>query len=119
MAVKIIPSSKAVVLEAGGKKSKQLVSLENSPNSQVTITSVTMLPGAVSEVHTHSVSEQIWVVQAGTAELLLAGEVCHTISSGDVVITPPGTQHGIRNSGKEIFSYLSITAPPEDMRKYY
>lgn len=117
--VQILPAAKAVVLRNPGKDSVQLLSVDNSPESQVTITSVTMAPGAISERHSHPISEQIWIVQKGTGTLLLENDTSQEIHVGDVVRTPPKTIHGVKNTGSESFEYISITTPPEDMTHFY
>jgi len=117
--VQILPAEKAVVLRNPGKDSVQLLSVENSPESKVTITSVTMAPGAISDRHSHPISEQIWIVQKGTGTLLLDNDSIQEIHAGDVVRTPPKITHGVKNTGSENFEYISITTPPEDMTHFY
>jgi quercetin dioxygenase-like cupin family protein len=117
--VQILPADKAVVLRNPGKDSIQLLSVDNSPESKVTITSVTMAPGAVSDRHSHLISEQIWIVQKGTGTLLLDGGAVQEIHVGDVIRTPPKITHGVKNTGNGSFEYISITTPPEDMTHFY
>jgi hypothetical protein len=63
----------------------------------VTITRVTMETGATSPRHSHPKSEQTWIVEQGTATLLLANEEAAEMRAGDVVRTPPGEdEHGRR-----------------------
>jgi quercetin dioxygenase-like cupin family protein len=59
------------VLIKPGIQSRQLLWPKNSPESQATITQVTMEPGSVSERHAHPRSEQIWIVERGEGVLLL------------------------------------------------
>jgi quercetin dioxygenase-like cupin family protein len=117
--VQIFPADKAVVLRNPGKDSVQLLSVDNAPESKVTITSVTMAPGAVSDRHSHPISEQIWIVQKGTGTLLLDSGAIQEIHAGDVIRTPPKTTHGVKNTGSGSFEYISITTPPEDMTHFY
>jgi hypothetical protein len=48
----------------------------NAPDAQVSITRVVMEPGAISPRHSHPRSEQTWIVESGSATLLLAGGAC-------------------------------------------
>jgi quercetin dioxygenase-like cupin family protein len=60
------------VLTKPGITSEQIVWPKNAPDAQVTITRVTMQPGATSQRHSHPRSEQTWMVEQGSATLLLA-----------------------------------------------
>jgi quercetin dioxygenase-like cupin family protein len=41
------------------------------------------------------------------------------LRAGDVVRTPPGTIHGVANTGSEPFVYLAVTTPPQDFSPAY
>jgi quercetin dioxygenase-like cupin family protein len=109
----------APVLHHPGKQSAQIVWPENSPDAQITMTRVTMEPGAISTRHSHAISEQTWIVEAGSATLLLADNQTEGLRAGDIIRTPAGTIYGIENTGSEPFVYLTVTSPPEDMTKFY
>jgi quercetin dioxygenase-like cupin family protein len=85
----------------------------------VTVTLVTVAPDAGQPRHSHSQSEQVWLVQRGRAELLLAAGATRRIGEGDVVRTPAGETHGLRNIGPEPFVYIAVTTPPVDFRPAY
>ena len=107
------------VLSKPGIQSRQLVWPKNSPESQATITHVTMEPGSVSERHAHARSEQIWIIEHGEGILLLGNEETEVLHAGDIVRTPAGEIHGVANKGKEPFVYLSVTAPSQDFSFAY
>ena len=92
---------------------------DNAPEARVTITRVTMEPGAASARHAHPASEQIWLVEQGSGLLLMADGETDTLRAGDVVRTPPGTIHGVSNTGSERFVYLAVTTPPQDFSAAY
>jgi hypothetical protein len=73
------------VLSNPGVTSVQIVWKGNAPEAQVTITRVTMEPGAVSPRHMHPRSEQTWIVETGAATLLLAGDQTQPVGAGDVI----------------------------------
>jgi quercetin dioxygenase-like cupin family protein len=107
------------VLSNPGVTSVQIVWEGSAPEAQVTITRVTMEPGAVSQRHTHPRSDQTWIVETGAATLLLAGDQTQPVGPGDVIRTPAGETHGVINTGTEPFVYLSVTTPPQDFTPAY
>jgi quercetin dioxygenase-like cupin family protein len=78
-----------------------------------------MQPGATSARHSHPKSEQTWLVESGSATLLLAGEKTEELRAGDVERTPAGEVHGVTNSGSEPFVYLAVTVLPQDFTRAY
>ena len=102
-----------------GVESQQLLFPENSASTRVTITRVTLQPGAKNPPHRHASSEQIWVALAGRGTLLLAEAERRPFAAGDVVRFADGDLHGFENTGSEPFVYLSVTAPPLNFRAAY
>ena len=102
-----------------GVASRQLLYPGNSPSARVTITRVTMEPGAINARHTHPGAEQVWIAVSGSGELLLAGEETALFAQGDVARFAAGDVHGFRNTGTSVFIYLSVTTPPLDFRGAY
>ena len=117
--MEFIPGNEIKVFSNSGVESQQLLFPENSSSSRVTITKVTVAPGAVSPRHHHEASEQIWVALLGTGTLLLGGGESRPIQAGDVVRFADGDIHGIENTGTPPFVYLSVTAPPINFRQAY
>ena len=91
----------------------------NAPDARVTITRVTIEPGAASARHAHAASEQIWLIEQGDALLLMADSQTDRLRAGDVVRTPAGAVHGVANTGAEPFVYLAVTTPPQDFSRAY
>jgi len=119
MAIQRLSTRGVTVLKNPGKLSEQLVWPKNAPGSALTITRVTMDPGAVSSRHAHAQAEQIWIVEAGEGALLLDGGAREALAAGDIVRTPAGDIHGVANTGAELLVYLAITTPPEDFSGRY
>lgn len=107
------------VLKHPGKRSEQLVWPHNAPDALVTITRVTMEPGSISKPHKHLRSEQIWIVERGTGKLLMGNGMQAKLKPGDIIRTPAGDTHGVKNTGNEPLVYLAITTPPEDFTAAY
>ena len=119
MTIQRLKTADAVVLSNPGKRSAQIVWHGNAADAQATITRVTMDPGAVSALHSHPRSEQIWFIEEGEALLLFDDDRAEPLAPGDVVRTPPGDVHGVKNVGSTRFVYLTITCPPENMSSFY
>jgi quercetin dioxygenase-like cupin family protein len=117
--MEFIPRNEIQVLSNSGVESQQLLFPENSSSSRVTITKVTVAPGAVSPRHRHDASEQVWCALAGTATLLLGGGESRPIQAGDVVRFADGEIHGVENTGTLPFVYFSVTSPPINFRQAY
>ena len=103
----------------GGVTSEQLLFPENSQSRRVTITRVTVAPGAKNPPHVHAASEQVWVALRGSGILLLGGAITAPFVEGDVVRFAEGDVHGFENTGSVEFVYLSVTSPPINFRGVY
>jgi quercetin dioxygenase-like cupin family protein len=119
LTIQRLSAADSTILESRGVRSVQIVWPRNAPEALVTITRVTMEPGAASARHAHSASEQIWLIEQGSAELLMDDGRTDALRAGDVVRTPPGTIHGVANTGAEPFIYLAVTTPPQDFTAAY
>ena len=119
VAIEVIAAADQTRLANPGVTSLQLLWPGNSSAAKVTVTRVTIEPGGGQPRHSHPTSEQIWIIESGSAELLLADDRMQNVGAGDVVRTPAGEVHGLHNSGAEPFVYLAITTPPVDFRAAY
>lgn len=117
--MEIIRRGEIQSLVNGGVTSEQLLFPENSKSDRVTITRVTVTPGATSPRHTHATSEQAWVALRGTGTLLLADDTTAPFAEGDVVRFAEGDVHGFENTGAVDFVYFSVTSPPINFRAAY
>jgi quercetin dioxygenase-like cupin family protein len=97
----------STILENGAVRSIQIVWPRNAPKALVTITRVTMEPLATSAGRAHSVNEQIWLVEQGSAQIPMDDGQTDGLRAGDVIRTPARTIHrGINPTNKQ-FVYLS------------
>ena len=119
MTIQRLSTADFTTLQNSGFRSVQIVWPNNAPEARVTITRVTMEPGATSARHLHPLSEQIWLIEQGSASLLMADGQTDGLRAGDVVRTPAGTIHGVTNTGGEPFVYLAVTTPPQDFTPAY
>ena len=119
MRLQRLTASDFTTLQNLGVRSQQLVWPRNAPEARITTTRVTMQPGATTPRHSHPAAEQTWVVEQGTATLLLADGETAPVTAGDVIRTPPGEIHGLTNTGTEPFVYLTATTPPINLAASY
>ena len=117
--MQIIHREQIPTLRNSGVESEQLLFPESSPEAMVTITRVTIPPGATSPRHMHAASEQVWLVISGEGALLLEGNQQTALKEGDVVRTAPGETHGFFNNSDRPFIYISVTTPPVNFRGAY
>lgn len=68
-------------------------------------------PGAKSRPHRHPISEEIYHISAGQGRMMLAGD-WFDIGPGDTVVIPPGTPHGLDNTGTGSLVVLCACSPP-------
>ena len=101
LAIQRLSAADFTTLHNPGFRSVQIVWPNNAPEARVTITRVTMEPGATSARHVHPVSEQIWLIEQGSALLLMDDGQTDGLRAGDVVRTPAGTIHGVTNTSSE------------------
>jgi quercetin dioxygenase-like cupin family protein len=117
--VEIIRRTQVASFANGGVTSEQLLFPENSGSHRVTITRVTIAPGAKNPPHSHAASEQVWVALRGSGVLLLGGATTAPFAEGDVVRFAEGDVHGFENTGSVEFVYFSVTSPPLNFRSAY
>ena len=117
--MEILRKASITTLSNAGVQSEQLLFPENSSSRRVTITRVTLQPGAVNPPHRHAESEQVWVALEGRGTLLLDGGRTEPFAAGDVVRFEEGDLHGFHNAVDAVFIYLSVTSPPVNFRAAY
>ena len=106
------------VLENPGVRSEQIIWPRNAPDAAVTDSG----DDAARRHHAPALASQfrqVWIVEQGAATLLLADDETAPVQAGDVIRTPPGEVHGLTNTGKEPFVYLTATTPPIDLTTSY
>jgi mannose-6-phosphate isomerase-like protein (cupin superfamily) len=65
--------------------------------------------GATSE-HYHRVTEELYLVSAGSGRLVIDGEE-RTIEQGDCALIPPGARHKLFNVGSEPLRVVCACSP--------
>jgi quercetin dioxygenase-like cupin family protein len=106
-------------LSNSGVTSHQLLHTGNSKSERLTISRVTIVPGARNPAHRHAASEQIWIALRGSGRLLLEGGSTMQFAAGDVVRFADNDLHGFENTGDGEFEYIAVTSPPVNFRAAY
>jgi quercetin dioxygenase-like cupin family protein len=117
--MELIRAETVTQLANSGVISRQLLFPENSRSTRITITRVTIQPGARNGAHRHASSEQVWVALRGSGHLLLEDDKTVPFAQGDVVRFEDGELHGFENTSGMEFEYLSVTSPPVSFRAAY
>jgi len=117
--MELIRAETVTQLSNSGVVSRQLLFPENSRSARITITRVTIQPGARNGAHRHASSEQVWVALRGSGHLLLEHDKTLPFAQGDVVRFEDGELHGFENTSSAEFEYLSVTSPPVNFRAAY
>ena len=102
-----------------GVASVQLLSPHNSTSSRLTITRVTVQPGAGQARHSHPASEQIWVAISGSGTLLLADGATRRFSAGRWRDLQTAMCTASRTPAPNPSSHMSMTTPPIDFAYAY
>ena len=117
--MELIRGETVTQLSNSGVVSRQLLFPENSHSTRITITRVTIPPGARNAAHRHATSEQVWVALRGNGHLLLEDGKLLPFAEGDVARFEDGELHGFENTSGAEFEYLSVTSPPLNFRAAY
>jgi len=117
--MQLIKPNEMETLSNPGVASRQLLNPGNCESARVTITRVTVAPGAEQPRHAHRSSEQVWVALRGQGKLLLRDGGTQPFREGEVARFAEGDVHGFLNDSGEPFEYLSVTTPPIDFTYAY
>lgn len=81
-----------------------------APSPALGISLLYVPPGARMDLHQHE-AEEVYVIQSGTGEMLVA-DGSRPVAPGDYVYLPPWSWHGIENTGREMLHVLLALTPP-------
>jgi len=94
-----------------GSEIRELAGVPTGNSANQSLAEATVPPGARTERHFHRRSEEIYLFTAGAGRMALGDEE-RDIRAGDCVVIPPGTPHGLHNTGAEPLVLLCCCAPP-------
>ncbi len=93
-----------------GSTIRELLAHRNSAIRQQSLAEARLSPGQATTPHHHAVTEEIYYILSGAAEMTLGGETRRVVP-GDAIAIPPGSRHTIRNTGTEELVFLCCCAP--------
>ncbi|SDI79382.1 cupin domain-containing protein [Alteribacillus bidgolensis] len=68
-------------------------------------------PGQEVYKHWHTTSDDLWICIQGTGIFYPGDGEEVEITKGDMIISYPGQQHGMRNTGNERFIFVGVAGP--------
>ena len=95
---------------ADGSTIRELLAHRNSAIRQQSLAEARLAAGRATTPHYHEVTEEIYYILKGQAEMTL-GEETRAVGPGDAIAIPPGQRHTIRNTGNEELVFLCTCAP--------
>ena len=67
-------------------------------------------PGQEQKIHSHELSDKFYYVLEGTGLFHVDGEE-QNVSSGNIVFSPGGSNHGVKNNTSENLILMVVMAP--------
>ena len=93
-----------------GSTIRELLAHRNSAIRKQSLAEARLAPGAATTPHHHAVTEEIYYILTGTADMTLGTET-RAVGPGDAIAIPPGERHTIRNTGPDELVFLCTCAP--------
>ena len=93
-----------------GSTIRELLAHRNSAIRKQSLAEARLGPGRSTTPHHHAVTEEIYYILEGTAEMTLGAET-RPVGPGDAIAIPPGERHTIRNTGAGELVFLCTCAP--------
>jgi 16S rRNA (guanine966-N2)-methyltransferase len=93
-----------------GSTIRELLAHRNSAIRQQSLAEARLGPGCATTPHHHAVTEEIYYILSGSADMTLGHET-RPVGPGDAIAIPPGVRHTIRNTGAGELVFLCTCAP--------
>ena len=82
----------------------------SAPAVNQSLAEATVPPGGATAEHYHRVTEELYLITAGTGRLRIGDEEREVVA-GDCAVIPPGARHKIWNTGEEPLKIVCACAP--------
>ena len=92
-----------------GSTIRELLAHRNSAIRKQSLAEARLDAGSATTPHHHDVTEEIYYILSGTADMTL-GEETRPVGPGDAIAIPPGVRHTIRNTGSGELVFLCTCA---------
>jgi mannose-6-phosphate isomerase-like protein (cupin superfamily) len=93
-----------------GSEIRELLAHRNSCIAKQSLAEARLPIGAVTTLHLHPQTEEIYYILAGRGRMCIDGER-REVGPGDAIAIPPGARHQIENIGDQTLRFLCCCAP--------
>ena len=93
-----------------GSTIRELLAHRNSSIRQQSLAEARLPRGGATTPHHHAVTEEIYYILVGQADMTLGTET-RAVGPGDAIAIPPGVRHTIRNTSDGELVFLCTCAP--------
>jgi mannose-6-phosphate isomerase-like protein (cupin superfamily) len=93
-----------------GSEIRELLAHRNSCIKNQSLAEARVAPGQQTTPHYHRLTEEIYYILEGQAELTIDDQT-QSVAPGDAIAIPPGAVHTIRNTGTDTLKFLCCCAP--------
>lgn len=93
-----------------GSTIRELMHPASHASRAQSLAEASVAPGAVTALHRHRVSEELYHILAGRGVMTL-GSDAFEVTAGDTICIAPGVAHRIRNVGTTALRFLCSCAP--------
>lgn len=92
-------------------KAIELLNRENSDCKNMSIATILINKGEISQLHYHKQMEEIYYIIQGEAEMNINNQIKKVVP-GHAILIPVGFFHQIKNIGSTVLKFISIDSPP-------
>lgn len=82
----------------------------SAPAVNQSLAEASVPPGGATAEHYHRVTEELYLITAGTGRLRIGDEE-RDVAAGDCAVIPPGARHKIWNTGAGVLRIVCACAP--------
>ena len=100
----------AAYVTRDGSQVRELMHPGVQGNAAQSLAEATVLPGQVTALHRHAVTEELYHFTAGSGTMTL-GERRFPVAAGDTVLIAPGQAHCVENTGTVPLVLLCCCSP--------
>jgi mannose-6-phosphate isomerase-like protein (cupin superfamily) len=93
-----------------GSEIREWAGRVSAPAQNQSLAEATIPVGGATTEHVHHLSEELYLVTAGTGRLLIDGQE-RIVEEGDCALIPPGARHKVFNVGVEPLRIVCACAP--------
>lgn len=93
-----------------GSQIREWAGRVSAPAKNQSLAEATIPVGGATTEHLHRVTEELYLVSAGTGRLIIDGEE-RLIEQGDCALIPPAARHKLLNAGEVPLRILCACAP--------